>query len=223
MKLNMLVIEGNKRAEKVNDLEPVRFQSYHVVEIFMFFLSKIDLDGSSKLTIYFEKRPSNKKKYVCDNYFHVSWYYVNESDIELLNSLEKSDKDEYFLNVIVKTLKSIAEINHCNQEIFEEIDVASQKVLDSGFKLKREIKKLSKISQDKRFRAKVYRNIDNQGELWYVEIEDKDGNIYRHDLMDGPSHISKVDFFKKSQWKDNRFVISNRLDYVVATVAIDQY
>lgn len=221
MKLNMLVVEGNKKAEKENDLEPIRFQAYHVVEIFMSFLSKIDLDGSSKLTIHFEEKPSNKKKYVCDNYFHVSWYYVSESDIELLNSLEKSDRDEYFLNVIVKTLKSIAQINHCNQEIFEEIDTTSKKVLDSGFKLKREIKKLSKVSQDKKFRAKVYRNIDSQGELWYAEIEDKDGNIHRHDLMSGPSYISKVDFFKKSQWEGNRFVISDRLDHVVATIVVD--
>ena len=129
MKLNMLVIEGNKKAEKVNNVIPIRVQAYHVVEIFMSFLSKIDLDGSSKLTIHFEERPSNNKTYTCDNYFHVSSYYVRESDIELLNSLEKNDRDEYFLNVIVKTLKSIAQINHCNQDIFEEIDAASRKVL----------------------------------------------------------------------------------------------
>ena len=55
-KLALLVIEGDRNYQKANNVIWVNQQAFHVIEKFMFFLPKIDLDGSSKLTIFFKKR-----------------------------------------------------------------------------------------------------------------------------------------------------------------------
>lgn len=221
MKLSKLVLEGDKKIEKLNKANPINFQSYHVTEIFMNFLPKIDLDGNDKLVIYFKEKPEFEERYVCDKDFHVSWYYVDRSDIDKLKKLDKNTLNEYYLNIIARTLKDIGQQNNCGEEVFTIIEETVQKVIKSNFELTQKINRLSKVSQDKQFKSKVYRHIDNQGEIWYVELEDNNKNIYKYDIMKKPSHISKLDFYKKSQWKNGEFILLNKLDQVVATIQVD--
>lgn len=81
MKLSLLSIEGNRAYEKQNDILPIRARTHYLTEQFLYYLSRIDLDGSGKLVICFEEKPEDKEQYVCDTYFHVSLYYV---DIDVL-------------------------------------------------------------------------------------------------------------------------------------------
>lgn len=218
MKLNMLVLEGDRGYEKLNDVIPISFQSYHISELFMHFLPKIDLDGSSKLVIYFKEKEESEAKYVCDNNFHVSWFYVDKNDLNNLKNLNKEMLNLYYLNIIADTFRYIAKQNNCNQEILTIIEETVQRVKDSEYRLTQKIKQLSRISPDKQFKANVYRHIDSQGELWYVEIEGKNNKIKKYDIMEKPSHISKVHFYKKSQWENDKFILLNKLGQVVITI-----
>ena len=184
----------------------------------MHFLPKIDLDGSKKLIIYFKEKEEIEPRYVCDNNFHVSWYYVDKDDLSNLKELNKERTNEYYLDVIAETFRYIARLNNCKQEIFDIIQETVQQVKQSDYKLTQRVKRLSKISLDKQFKANVFRNIDSEGELWYVDVEDKNKNIIRYDIMKKPSHISKIDFYKNSEWEDNRFILLNKLGQVVATI-----
>ena len=231
MKLRLLVLEGELFLPKYNKLNhiliPVNVmkQSHHIKEIFMYFLPKIELDGSSKLTIYFKEKPKDKKKYdcFCTRHVHVSWYYVDENDILNLKKLnmDKEDLEDCYLNIIADTLKYIAKENHCEQKISTIIEETIQKVKDSEYKLTQKIKKLSRVSLDKCFRASVYRHLDSQGEIWFVEIQDKNKKVNRYDIMEKPTHISKLNVYEKSKWEEGKFLLLDRFDRVVTEVKVN--
>lgn len=221
-KLALLVIEGDRNYQKANNVIWVNQQAFHVIEIFMFFLPKIDLDGSSKLTIFFKKRKDSEQQYMQNNFQGVSWYYVDEDEIERQRHLKREEEEEYYLSIIADTLKRIAQIDGRDDTLFKIIDETAQKVRDNNFELTLPIKKLAKSSADGQFRAYVYRHISNQGESWYVEMKDKNKNITRYDinLLKKPSFISQTGVFVQSKWEGKRFVISDRFERVTATVDV---
>lgn len=61
MKLNLLSIEGSRAYEKQNDVVPIRARTHYLTEQFLHYLTKIDLDGSSKLVICFRKSQKTQK------------------------------------------------------------------------------------------------------------------------------------------------------------------
>lgn len=221
LKLNILILEGDRKYEKANNVVPISFQSFHVVELFKYYLPKIILDGSSKLVIYFKDKPESEKQYMIDHYFGVSWYYVDNNDISKLETLKKEELNEYYLNIIIKVFKDIVQINNGSSELLEIIDETARKVRDSNFEQTQKIKSLSKISEDKQFKASVYQHIDNRGESWYVEITDKNKNICRHDIMDKPSFTSRKSLYKKSLWEDKKFIILDRFNRVLAKINVE--
>lgn len=158
-KLALLVIEGDKNFEKTHNVIPVNWQAFHVIEIFMHFWPRIDLDGSSKLSICFRKKKDTEQQYMQSDYFGVTIYYVDEAEIDRQRELKKEEEGEYYLNIIVDTLKYIAQINNRDAEVFNIIDETAQKVRDNNFELTLHIKKLSKVSVNRQFRANVYRHI----------------------------------------------------------------
>lgn len=133
----------------------------------------MDLDGSSKLVICFEEKPKDKKKYVRDEYFHVSIIYVDKDVLGQFEILERDELDEYFLAIIVDACSYIARFNGKNDEVIEKIEQAANMIRENKFELIILQKKLSKVSKDKRFKAKVYRKLNYLGEIWYIEVEDK--------------------------------------------------
>ncbi|MBQ9990955.1 MAG: hypothetical protein IJP31_08450 [Lachnospiraceae bacterium] len=63
MNLTMLIIQGDHEYEKLHNVEEkkiIRIQSFYVCEIFLACLSKIDIDGNNKLTIFFKKKPEDE-------------------------------------------------------------------------------------------------------------------------------------------------------------------
>lgn len=221
-KLSILVIEGDRDYEKTHNVVPVNWQAFNVIETFMHFLPKMDLDGSSKLSILFRKKKDTEQQYTQSDYFGVSIYYVDEAEIDRQRGLKKDEKEEYYLNIIVNTLKWIARAQGSDAALMKIIDETAQKVRDNHFELTLPVKKLAKSSADGRFRANVYRHISNQGENWYVEIKDKNKNISRHniDLLGKPSFVSQTGVFSQSEWEGNRFVIKEKFGRVTATIDI---
>lgn len=212
MKLNLLSIEGSRAYEKQNDVVPIRARTHYLTEQFLHYLTKIDLDGSSKLVICFEEKPKDTKKYVCDTYFHVSVYYVDKDVLDRFRTLEQDMMAEYFLGILVDACSNIAHSCHRDEEVVKRIGQAADQIRENHFELVIPQKKLSKTSGDKRWKASVFRRLDSQGELWYVELEDKKANIMvRHELTGQYTNISLVDFYKKAAWEGNRFVLRDRL------------
>lgn len=218
-KFALLCLEGDKKYGKEHDFW-VNQRAFHVIEVFMHFLPKIDLDGSSKLTIYFKEKKDNERQYMKIEFEGVSWYYVDKSEIDKHRQLKREDEEEYYLNIIVDTLKTIARIDGRPEETLDIIDKTAQTVRDNNFELLLHIKKLSKTSGDGRYRANVYRHINSLGESWYVEIKDKDKNITRHciDLLKKPTSISQTGVFVLSRWEAGSFIVTDRFGRVTAAV-----
>lgn len=218
-KLALLCLEGDRGYEKAHDFW-VNQRAFHIIEIFMHYLPRIDLDGSSKLTIFFKEIKESERQYMKNEFQGVSWYYVDKAEIDRHRRLKKEEEQEYYLNIIVETLKTIARTDGRPQEISDIIDKTAQTVRDCGFELTLHIKKLSKTSADGRYRANVYRHIDRHGEDWYVEIKEK--KITRHDinLLKKPTFISQTGVFVLSRWEGERFVVTDRFGRVTATVEV---
>lgn len=213
MKLSLLSIEGNRAYEKQNDILPIRARTHYLTEQFLYYLSRIDLDGSGKLVICFEEKPEDKEQYVCDTYFHVSLYYVDIDVLERFQTLQQDEMSAYFLDIIVDVCKNIAHSRHRDEAVIRRIEEAADQMRANQFELVIPQKKLSKTSGDRRWRAEVYRRLDPHGELWYAELEDKrTKNVVRHELTEKYTSVSLVDFYKKAAWEGDRFVLRDRLD-----------
>ena len=221
-KFALLCLEGDRSYEKAHDFW-VNQRAFHVTEVFMHFLPRIDLDGSSKLTIFFKPIKENERQYMKNEFQGVSWCYVNETEIERHRKLNRVDEEEYYLNIIVDTLKTIAQTDGRPEEISDIIEKTAQTVRACGFELVLHIKKLSKTSSDGQYRANVYRHISRLGESWYVEIKDRNKNISRHciDLLKKPTFISQTGVFVLSGWEGDRFVVTDRFGKVTATVKVN--
>lgn len=126
-KLSILVIEGDRDYEKTHNVIPVNWQAFNVIETFMHFLPKMDLDGSSKLSILFRKKKYTEQQYTQSDYFGVSIYYVDEAEIDRQRGLKKDEKEEYYLNIIVNTLKWIARTQGSDATLMNIIDETAQK------------------------------------------------------------------------------------------------
>lgn len=219
-KMTLLVVEGDRNYEKTHDVFPVNWQAFHVIEIFMHFWPQLDLDGSSKLSILFKEKSDSEQQYEQSDFFGVSRYYVDAAEIDKQRELKKEEKGEYYLGIIVDAFKRIAQIHDRDEKIFNAIDETAQKVRDSNFELTIPIKKLSKASADGQFKANVYRQINYQGESWYVEIKEKskDSESYNIDLLKYPTFIPQTSVFEQAKWEGNCFILLDKLDRVTATV-----
>ncbi|CAH1225237.1 hypothetical protein [Paenibacillus sp. JJ-223] len=64
MKLKTIILQGDSKYEKENQLFPIRWKSHHVTELFMELFPDIELDGNRQLTILATRdRRENAKKY----------------------------------------------------------------------------------------------------------------------------------------------------------------
>lgn len=223
MRLNLLSIEGNRAYEKRNDVVPIRARTHYLTEQFLYYLPKMDLDGSGKLVICFEEKPEDKERYMCDEYFHVSVYYVDKNVLERFESLEQDAFGEYFLGIIVDVCSDIARFHHKEETLIEQIREAANKIRANRFELVIQQKKLSKVSDDRRLKAKVFRQLNFLGEIWYIEVENKNTKyVVRYELMEQYTNISKVDFYKKASWEGSQFVLRDRLDRETARIETQQ-
>ena len=212
--LNVIVVEGDKIYQEKNKLIPINFQMHHILEMFKYFMPKLDLDGSIKLTIKFAEKPENEAIYNCDKYFRISWYYVSLDNIQ--RNATGRDRDLFYVNLLRNILKDIAKRNECDDSIIQMIDETVDKVISHEFTLVYVVKKLTKTSKDRRYKATVLRNLSQSGEKWQMEICAKDGTVLCADLSRDYTHVSKESVYYKTEWQEGQFIISERFGRVMA-------
>lgn len=215
--LKDIVVKGDKIYQEKNKLVPINFQMHHILEMFKYFMPKMDLDGSIKLTIKFAEKPENEAIYNCDKYFRVSWYYVSPDNIQ--RNATGRDRDLFYVNLLRNILKDIAKINECDDSIIQMIDETVDKVIGQEFTLVYAVKKLTKTSKDRRYKATVLRNLSQNGEKWQLEICAKDGTVLCADLSRDYTHVFQESLYYKAEWQEGQFIISERLGRVM-TIAI---
>ncbi len=220
MKLTILSIEGDKQEEKNRNI-PIMWQAYHVKEMFMYYLPKIEIDGSNKIVIYFKEQPVLENQYMRDDYFCVSWCYVDKEKLEKIKYLKNRELEEFYLDVIVEELSRIARKNDKEKNVVDFIEAAAKKVRESNFELNLPIKKLSKQTTDKKYKALVYRHLSNKGEMWYVDVLSKAGLTTRYNLLKEFTYTSKSEVFKNSYWDKGCFVLKDRFGKITSSIKLD--
>ena len=188
----------------------ISFQAHNIIQMFMFFLPKVQIDGSSKISILFEKKTEDKPQYFRNDYFHISTYYVDESTLNIANKISLEEKNEFFLSVIENVLSDIAS-KVGNNEVIDAIHGAADRVREHNYEMILKMEKLSKGSKDRRYKAITYIKINSLGECAYVEIIDDKKQVQKVDITEPITFVSLNQIIKKCEWRDHSFVMMNNL------------
>ena len=219
-KLSQLVIEGDRKAPEKNRNLTIIKQSYTAIELFMHFFPKTEIDGAGKLTIHFSPKPDDKPDYQYSQFFHISIYYVSEELQTRAGTLNPDEKDGFYLDVIGNVLSDIAKRSE-KAELLPSIQNAVQEAKNTGYRLLLPIKKLSKSSSDRRYKAVTFRYLTTEGELDFVEITDSQKARHTYVISNGVDTFPLDWYAVKCEWEKNRFIIKDRQDCVRASIDAD--
>lgn len=218
--IKMLVIEGDKDYEAANNLTPAKFQTHHIVEMLMCFLSSLDLDGSTKIIIRYSEPPDNESIYNCIKPMRISWIYVGAPRVNATDGLQ--DRDTCNLEIICNALKDIATINECESSVMDQIDSAAKTILECNFSMTLKVNKLTKFSPDRKYKAIVSRFLCPQGDKWLIEIKRKGCPALCGELSDGFKFIPLLHYYFKGEWIENQYCITDRFGKPVAIAFPDE-
>lgn len=215
MNLNLLTLQESD-ASALRDGVRVRQLSHHVTQIFMTLLSKVELNGSSKIVVSLGPRGDED---VFDNVLGVTNIFVENFDFKQFLSLNRRSQDEKLLETLRQSLTLIATKKEDNQAIVDVINSTAEGVLKTNFELETQIKKLSKTSKNKKSKMNVYRVLNAAvGEGWYCEeLFPAHKKSWMHEL---PGFIDRSDLFKTAEINDSAYKIKNRLGKVVFEIAL---
>ncbi|MEN1990397.1 hypothetical protein [Paenibacillus hubeiensis] len=226
MKLKTIILQGDSKYEKENQLFPIRWKSHHVTELFMELFPDIELDGNRQLTILATRdRRENAKKYNNYKAFNASAYYLEEAQIKTLETLNPEDAESFILGIIEEVLVDITNIIGEDEQKRTVIKDTIKQVREMEFSLKKKMKTLSKKSKVGKYKADVFRCLNKvSGEVWCVEIENGISGQTRVEwLTSKPNYLDRRDYFKKSKWEENKFIITNRLGVEVFSIEVGGY
>ena len=219
-RLSLLVIQGDKKNTKEKGDNSISKQAYTAIELFMHFFPKTEIDGAGKITIHFCHKPDDKEQYFFSEYFKISYYYVDENLRNNVSKLKTDDIDGFFLDVLENVLVDIAKKSG-NMEVIPIICSAVAEAKNTGYRLLIPIKKLSKQSPNRAYKAVTYRYLTPDGELDFIEIMDKAKEKHRYMVSNGYEKFPLEWYANKCEWIENRFVIKDRQDCVRAYVDAD--
>lgn len=222
MKLKKIILEGDSKYEKANQAFPIRWKSHHVTELFMELFPEIELDGNRQLTILATKNDENSDKYQNYKAFNASAYYLEEEQINTLKLLSPEDAENFILSIIEEVLVDITNIVGEDEEKRNAIQDTTKQVREMEFSLKKKMKTLSKKSKVGKYKADVFRCLNKtSGEAWCVELENGISGETRVEWLTGkPDYLDRRDYFKKSKWEENKFIITNRLGVEVFSIEV---
>lgn len=215
MNLNMLTLQESD-ASALTDGVRIRQLSHHITQIFMTLLPKVEINGSSKIVISLGPRGDED---LFDNVLGVTNIFIENFDFKKFLSLDRLNQDKKLLEELRLALVAIAIRKDSNSASVEIINSTAEAVSELQFELETPIKKLSKISKDKKRKINIYRLLNAQvGEGWYYEENSPTANkIWTHEL---PGFIDRSDLFKSSEINEDSYQIKNRLGKVVFEVAL---
>jgi hypothetical protein len=125
------------------------------------------------------------------------------------------------MDVIEGVLVDIAKRSR-NTEVIPIIQTAVMESKKTGYRLLIPIKKLSKHSTNRSYKAITYRYLSPEGELDFVEILDKSKEKCRYVISNGYDKFPLEWYANKCEWADNRFIIKDRQNVVRAYVDADK-
>ena len=126
MKLNILTMENSEmaRANIPPNVLPFRWLAHHVSEIFLMLLPKIDMNGSSKISVIFGQRG---QEVAFDNVFGVTNYFIEDFDFKTFYSLSSHEQELTLLTELTKALLFIANRKEENKIISDLITATAYK------------------------------------------------------------------------------------------------
>ncbi len=210
-KIIKLSIQGDSNYEMNNDFKALNLLAHSVIELLMYYLGKVYIDGNNYFLISIKERDPNKGWYDNDPYFNVSEYIVNADELKEARDIQKEKHydpikaNNFFINLIKRTLINICS-NSGNEAAIPQIEEASRKVIESNFELKYKINKFSKKSEDSLYKASAYRHITPDGENYYLEVlnmQSKEIDIYQ--LNKQPEYVKMELMYTKAFWDNHDF------------------
>ena len=177
MKFHTLVLEGDRKVEKekphspvytkndylrrkwIEGRPPLHNRSFYLCRMFEEALRGIEIDGSGKITVCAHQirlRPG-AEKYIWDPYFHVSIYYLEQAEIDLIEEANKDTESMIVLNILRTTLLDIAKQSKCSEDITKKIEQTFEWIVSSHFICEQPISRLTKRSRDNGLTANVFR------------------------------------------------------------------
>ncbi|WDU62358.1 hypothetical protein LRS56_27020 [Pseudomonas poae] len=203
-------------ASALTDGVRIRQLSHHITQIFMTLLPKVKINGSSKIVVSLGPRADED---LFDNVLGVTNIFIENFDFKQFLSLDRPSQEKKLLEELRLALVAIAIRKESDNAAVEIINSTAEAVLKLQFELETPIKKLSKVSKDKKRKINIYRLLNAQvGEGWYCEENSPITNkIWMHEL---PSFIDRSDLFKNSEINEDAYQIKNRLGKVVFEIAL---
>ncbi|MCI8688589.1 MAG: hypothetical protein HFF57_09870 [Lawsonibacter sp.] len=246
MKLHMLVLEGDRSAEKkqreahppvytksgclrrkwVENRPPLHSRSFYLCRMITEELKGIDIDGSGKITVCAHqiRLVSGEEKYICDHRFHISMYYLEPEEIDAIDGADEDTEPMVMWGILKNTMLDIARRNHCSKDVAEKIEQAFEHIINSNFVREERIDKLTKRAKGTGFTAHVFRTLSAEtGEGWHLNITDQKGDVRCQETIDGG--IRYVDrlgsrLYAKAEWRGNTFVILERFGKEVFSITV---
>lgn len=248
MKLHTLVLEGDKETEKKvkeehlpaytksdylhrkrrESLLPLFNRNFYLCRMIEEELKGTEIDGSGKITIcaHQDHRYSQgQEKYLCDQYFHISIYYLEQEQIDAIEkAIDEGTESIVIAGILQDALLDIAHRSNCSADVIKRIETAFECIINSHFVREDRIAKLTKRSQSTGLTAQVYRVLSEEtGEGWYIKITDRKGNVLRRETIDDrPGYVDKLSsrLYDKAEWRGDTFVIIERFGKVVYSITV---
>lgn len=213
MNLNMFTLQESDSAILPENVR-IRWLSHPITQIFMALLPKIDINGSSKIVVKLGPRGEED---LFDNVLGVTNIFIENFDFKGFLSLDCFTQNTKLLDELGNALITIATKKVENKEVVSVINATRNAVKKTQFQLTTQIKKLSKISKDKKQKINVFRLLSPEvGESWYCEITNSQNSTEKKIWMnDIPSFIDRSDYFKSAEIKDDIYFVKNRLGKIV--------
>ena len=211
------LLEQNKkpmiqRVKLPKNIKPFRYYPHHIKEIFLILFPKnVGINDSSKIAIVFGPRGDEP---IFNNVLGVTNYFIEVFNLKKFYELSDSEKEMFFLENIKNSLINIVNNNSKDEEIIKQITSTADRVIESKFSLEIEVKKLSKISIDKKYKISVYRVLNKEvGEGWkYIKTNRKTKQIIEENWLENiPNYLNRTDFYKRSEIYVNEYVIKDYL------------
>lgn len=247
MKFRMLVLEGDREAEKRAETEhppaytkseylrrkrrqgmmPLFNRSFFLCRMIAEELKGIEIDGSGKITICAHQVHTypGEEKYVCSQYFHISIYYLEPEEIDALDrAIDEGTETIVMAGILRNSLLDIAQRSNCSEDVIERIEEAFETIGNNHFVRKERIKRLTKRSKSNGLTAHMYRIFSEEtGEGWYVKIADRKGNVIRWEPVGANTrYIDRLGsgLYSKAEWRGDTFVISEKFGQDIFSISV---
>jgi hypothetical protein len=212
MRLNILTVEASNNVEIFQNKIPFRYIAHHVKEIYLYLFPKdISINNSSKIALEFGHKVNEP---IFDNILGVTNYFIEIFDFNTFYKISQNKQENVILENIKYSFIEISKIKGEDDNIINGIKATTNKVIENKFNLEINIRKLSKISLDKKYKIEIFRILNREvGEGWKYKIINRiDKEIIEENwIMQIPNYLDKTEYYKKSEIVNKEYLIYNNL------------